>query len=829
MPTFRAFAYNTGSTISGTDQLGSIAIGTTTLGGNVVWWAGPDEDLGYVVAESVSGGTMTGANGQPAFLGFYRSSDLTSSSFIALANYLANGVQTFTSGLDAKTWLNNNGYWTSYVTNSATQISFNVTSDNGAYIDYTGKLFMWGNAGLGRNGYNSTISSNSPRSVCGRVKTFCKIDVGSSATFAIDKYGKIWSWGFNSGGALGGGSGSSTPRSIGGANKTFCSVGGGSQAQVGLDKYGQVWGWGYNFRGQVGNNSATTAFSTPVSVCGAKKTFCKIEATNERNMAIDQYGQVWGWGANNFGEIGNRSTVSYSTPVSICGAKKTFCEISGSLYVSLGLDKNGQVWSWGNAIHGNNVGTGTYSTPVSICGVKKTFCQISRGGGVSAGIDQYGKIWLWGTSNAGLLGNNVYINNNVLTPRSICGANKTFCQISIGNQTGLAVDKYGILWAWGSNQSGGLGVNRNDLILSPKSICGAIKTFCQLTAFGTTGIVIDKNGKVWGWGSNFNGTLGNNSATNVLTPISICGANKTFCQIGAGNSYATAIDKNGRAWSWGSNLRGQLGNNSTQNFSTPISVAGAIKTFCAIAVSSETSFGIDKNGRLWAWGMNSGGDLGNNSVVSQRTPVSVCGAVKTFCKISGPVGSGPLSIDKNGLIWGWGSGNAGILGNNSIVSYSTPVSICGATKTFCDVKRGATSVGLDTNGKIWVWGLGTNGIGNNSSTTYSTPVSVCGQNKTFCKISSYDHKLAIDKYGRIWAWGSNSSGQLGDGTQVNRCTPVLVCAQNKTFCNIITNASNSYAVDKNGQLWAWGAITSVGSTGTNEANFIATPVKVCGF
>lgn len=94
MPTSRAFAFNTGSTISGTEQVGSIAVNSgTTLSGNVVWWAGPDEELGYVIAQAVSGGTMTGANGQPAYLGFYRSDTLTNASFISLANYLAQGQQ----------------------------------------------------------------------------------------------------------------------------------------------------------------------------------------------------------------------------------------------------------------------------------------------------------------------------------------------------------------------------------------------------------------------------------------------------------------------------------------------------------------------------------------------------------------------------------------------------------------------------------------------------------------------------------------------------------------------------------------------------------------
>lgn len=114
-------AYNTGSTISNTQQIGSLAIatGNTELTGNVTWWNGPDEELGYVVAVPVSGGTQPTPNGVNAFIGFFRSKLLTDASFITLSEYLSNRTQTFASGSAAKTWLNNNGYWTSYTGSSS--------------------------------------------------------------------------------------------------------------------------------------------------------------------------------------------------------------------------------------------------------------------------------------------------------------------------------------------------------------------------------------------------------------------------------------------------------------------------------------------------------------------------------------------------------------------------------------------------------------------------------------------------------------------------------------------------------------------------------------
>ena len=72
-------------------------------------------------------------------------------------------------------------------------------------------------------------------------------------------------------------------------------------------------------------------------------------------------------------------------------------------------------------------------------------------------------------------------------------------------------------------------------------------------------MAIDKNGRAWGWGSNTDGSLGNNSTTNQCTPVSVVGTTKTFCQISAGENFTIAIDKNGRSWAWGTISNSRLG------------------------------------------------------------------------------------------------------------------------------------------------------------------------------------------------------------------------------------------------------------------------------
>jgi hypothetical protein len=115
MATARPFAYNPGPSIPGTSQIGDLSIGFPTSGftNSPQYWNGPNEELGYVIAQSVSGNTQpTPLSGVTASVGFFRSPLLTENSFVEYTNSLFG--QSFTGGTDAATWLNANGYWTSY-------------------------------------------------------------------------------------------------------------------------------------------------------------------------------------------------------------------------------------------------------------------------------------------------------------------------------------------------------------------------------------------------------------------------------------------------------------------------------------------------------------------------------------------------------------------------------------------------------------------------------------------------------------------------------------------------------------------------------------------
>jgi hypothetical protein len=154
MSTTTPVAYNPSlSPIAGTTQIGDLAVGTTDQDysispGGVTWWMGPDEDLGYVIAAPVSGGTQpTPIVGVFAYLGFYRTEDFTDTSFINLSEYVTNeygNPQNFSSANEASNWLTTNGFWNSYINPV-------VFLDSGDPTSYPGSGSTWFDLTTGNN------------------------------------------------------------------------------------------------------------------------------------------------------------------------------------------------------------------------------------------------------------------------------------------------------------------------------------------------------------------------------------------------------------------------------------------------------------------------------------------------------------------------------------------------------------------------------------------------------------------------------------------------------------------------------------------------------
>lgn len=341
---------------------------------------------------------------------------------------------------------------------------------------------------------------------------------------------------------------------------------------------------------------------------------------------------------------------------------------------------------------------------------------------------------------------------------------------------------------------------------------------------------LENEGFSWGWGSNFGGRLGDGSTTNQVSPVSVVGGFTDWCQVSAGYDHSLGITGTGVVWAWGENSFGELGDGTTSNKSSPVSIVGGFTNWCQVSAGCMHSLGVRQNGTAWGWGTGNFGRLGNNCTTNRSSPVSVVGGFTNWCQVSAGW-CHSLGVRTNGTAWGWGENAFGEVGDNTTVDKSSPVSVVGGFTDWCQVSAGRChSLGVRQNGTAWAWGSAVDGrLGNNTALTdRSSPVSVFGAFTDWCAVSAgEDHSLGLRKNGSAWAWGNNTSGRLGDNTTVSRSSPVRVVGGFTDWCQIAAGRSHSLAIRTNGTAWAWG-VNTCGRLGDNTTVAKSSPVSVVG-
>lgn len=242
-------------------------------------------------------------------------------------------------------------------------------------------------------------------------------------------------------------------------------------------------------------------------------------------------------------------------------------------------------YCWGNGKDGslglpNNNNQAFPTSPVQ---GNHTFTDISAGYRQSCGIDTNNNGWCWGKNNCGQLGNGQVPTEGLYSsiPQSVIG-NHQFLTISAGQYFSCGIDNSGTAWCWGAQYGGDLGNGQNSeqYLSSPQQVLSGATKFQMIVTSGASSYgpsnpscgsghtcAIDTTGKAWCWGINSTGQLGNNTLNNSSTPQSVYSTRK-FIDITAGSNYTCAVDTTYHAWCWGNNEYGQLGINQQGNYKT---------------------------------------------------------------------------------------------------------------------------------------------------------------------------------------------------------------------------------------------------------------------
>ena len=178
--------------------------------------------------------------------------------------------------------------------------------------------------------------------------------------------------------------------------------------------------------------------------------------------------------------------------------------------------------------------------------------------------------------------------------------------------------------------------------------------------------------------------------------------------------------------------------------------------------------------QLWNWGINSSGQLGDNTTVAKSSPVTTAGGGTNWKQVSGG-GYHTAAIKTDGTLWGWGRNDIGQLGGNNTANYSSPIpQLYGGTnwkQVACGYYHTAA---IKTDGTLWTWGSGNSGrLGDNTVVAKSSPVTTIAGGTNWKQVAcGYKHTAAVKTDGTLWSCGYNTNGELGDNTNVAKSSPV---------------------------------------------------------
>ena len=361
------------------------------------------------------------------------------------------------------------------------------------------------------------------------------------------------------------------------------------------------------------------------------------------------------------------------------------------------------------------------------------------------------------------------------------------------------------LWVWGRNEVGQLGVNdalnKND----PVTTFAGGTNWKSFFSGGSHTVAIKTDGTLWTWGYNIQAQLGINiSGGSRSTPVTtFTGGNtwKSLSSPGYGGDYTAAIKTDGSLWTWGYNLFGAIGNNTSTNRSTPVTTFAGGNNWKSLSTGASHMAAIKTDGSLWTWGSNgTSGSLGiNNSVLNsgRSTPVTTFAGGNSWKQVSCG-GSYTAAIKTDGSLWIWGSGTSGQLGNNAATDRSTPVTTFAGGNDWKSVTCGSShTAAIKTDGSLWVWGSNSNGkLGINNTANRSIPVTtfVGGTNWKQISCGGQNHTAAIKTDGTLWAWGNNLYGQINNTFNVDRSIPSLIIAGGNNWKQVDCGQSYTAAV-----------------------------------
>jgi len=299
--------------------------------------------------------------------------------------------------------------------------------------------------------------------------------------------------------------------------------------------------------------------------------------------------------------------------------------------------------------------------------------------------------------------------------------------------------------------------------------------------------------------------------------------------LAAGDHHSCAVTSGGGVHCWGSNELAQLGNGNWISTAQPVATTGLASGVSSVTAGSYHTCALTSVGGVHCWGLNDTGQVGDGTHEWRTVPVSVVGLPSPVTALVAG-GYHTCVITGNGGVLCWGDNGGGQLGDNTIISRTTPVAVSGLDSGVIALAAGDYhTCALTSAGAVQCWGYNAYGqLGDNTTTDRLIPVAVSGLTSGVTALAAGDHHTcALLTSGRVQCWGDNEFGQVGDGTNINRAKPTAVLNLNASVRVIIAGGSHTCVITDNAGAKCWG-VNNAGQLGDNTTTDRNTPVDVIG-
>jgi alpha-tubulin suppressor-like RCC1 family protein len=335
------------------------------------------------------------------------------------------------------------------------------------------------------------------------------------------------------------------------------------------------------------------------------------------------------------------------------------------------------------------------------------------------------------------------------------------------------------------------------------------------------------NYALWSWGYNSDGQLGNNSPGNVSTPSNVATSILSWLYLGKSTnaSHFGAIDTLGRLYMWGSNQYGKVGNDNTDilNLSSPTQI-GTELNWTKVATGPRTTVASKSDGTLWGWGQNYyQGFVGDNTIFHRSSPVVIMGAGSTWNSVSTGYSSS-AAVRSDGKLYTWGDNGYGQLGHGDKQMRSSPTQVGSSTDWDIATCGNLHCLAIKKNGTLWAWGANISGcLGIDTTTHRSSPVQVGSMTDWTFVTAGTNNSFGLRDSGHLFGWGDGSNRNTALGGLINKSSPIQIM-EDRTFLTVGTNVYNTGVLGSDGTIWTWG--TNYGGSLGNEGTVEISPLQI---